>query len=94
MREFPSKEQIKAIKERYPKGTKLELTDDLYDPYTVIPKGTVGTVKAVDDMCTIHMHWENGSSLGLIPGQDSFKVISRPKEKQELESPKFGDMSL
>ena len=85
--------QIKAIKEYYPKGTKIELTEDMNDPFHPIQKGAIGEVDHVDDMCTIHMKWENGSSLGLIPGTDSFKVIERP-EQQEKQSPKFGDLSL
>lgn len=37
--------------------------------------GTKGTVNFVDDMGTIHMKWENGSTLGLIDGIDEFKII-------------------
>ena len=37
--------------------------------------GCQGTVRWVDDMGTIHVSWDCGSSLGLIPGEDEFKKI-------------------
>lgn len=37
--------------------------------------GTVGVVDFVDDIGTIHIKWENGSSLGLIKGVDEFEII-------------------
>jgi hypothetical protein len=37
--------------------------------------GTKGTVRKVDDIGTIHVNWDNGSSLGLIKDEDIFKVI-------------------
>ena len=44
------------------------------DAQAVSP-GTKGTVSLVDDMGTIHMKWDNGRSLGLIPEEDSFRKI-------------------
>ena len=43
---FPSKEQIAALRERYPRGTRVELLgmDDPQAP----PKGTMGAVMGVD----------------------------------------------
>ena len=58
------------------------------DPYAV-PSGTKGIVDHVDDIGTIHVNWENGSSLGLIVGEDQFKVIERPNPAfAELEKAK------
>ncbi|MPN63999.1 hypothetical protein SDC9_211768 [bioreactor metagenome] len=41
------------------------------------------------------MKWQNGSGLGVVVGEDNFKVISKPEE-QEMETPKMeiGGMSL
>jgi hypothetical protein len=46
------------------------------DPYNkkLIP-GCKGTVQYVDDMGTIHVDWDCGSSLGVVYGEDSCRVI-------------------
>ena len=44
-----------------------------------VPSGTHGIVDFVDDMGTIQMTWDNGSSLGLVVGEDQFKVIKNQK---------------
>jgi hypothetical protein len=95
MRGFPTREQLNRIKEQYPIGTVIELTADMNDAYNPIPKGMRGEVIDIDDIGTLHMKWQNGSGLGVIPSEDSFKVISKPEE-QELETPKMeiGGMSL
>ena len=34
-----------------------------------------GEVDFVDDIGTIHMRWDNGRALGIVPGEDSFTVL-------------------
>ena len=72
---FPSREQIAALRERYPRGTKVELLamDDLQAP----PTGTMGEVMGVDDAGQILVRWETGSSLSLIPGVGSFRIAEK-----------------
>lgn len=67
-----------ALLERYPKGTKIKLIKMVNDPFPVKP-GTIGIVESVDDAGTIHMHWQSGSSLGLIPGIDEFEILEEEK---------------
>ena len=69
-----TREQIEVLKALYPAGTRIELFS-MEDPYSNFPAGTKGSVAFVDDMGTIHMKWDNGSSLGIIPGVDSFRKI-------------------
>ena len=69
--------QIKRIKEQYPKGTEIELIS--MEDSQAVPSGTHGIVDFVDDMGTIQMTWDNGSSLGLVVGEDQFKVIKKSK---------------
>ena len=72
---FPSKEQIAALRERYPRGTKVELLamDDPQAP----PTGTMGEVMGIDDAGQILVRWETGSSLSLIPGVDFFRIMQK-----------------
>ena len=72
---FPSKEQIAVLRERYPRGTKVELLgmDDPQAP----PMGTRGEVMGVDDAGQILVRWETGSSLSLIPDVDSFRIAEK-----------------
>ena len=45
--------------------------DDVQGP----PVGTVGTVYGVDDLGSLLVRWENGSSLSVIDGVDRVKKI-------------------
>ena len=55
------------------------------EKYPVLP-GTVGEVTHIDDAGSIHMRWENGSSLALIPEIDSFQTVSEAKNKDGTSS--------
>ena len=65
---------VQMYKQNYPKGTRIECIS-MDDPHWPIAPGTKGTVVMVDDMGTIHMEWDNGRTLGLVPGEDAFKII-------------------
>lgn len=66
--------RARILKDTYPAGTRIMLDHMGNDPHP-IPSGTQGTVKAVDDIGTIHCDFDNGRHLGLIPGEDSFHII-------------------
>jgi hypothetical protein len=53
---------------------RLIFTDD---PYTKLYPGEEGTVSFVDDFETVHVHWDGGSRMGLIPGADQWEVIEK-----------------
>ena len=71
------------MKERYPKGTRICLDTMENDPYP-IPPGTKGTVEFVDDMGTVFCKFDNGRSLGMIPGEDSFHKIHEEAQTEEF----------
>lgn len=45
------------------------------DPYTRLRPGDVGTVRRVDDAGTVHVTWDSGSTLGIVP--DAGDLIER-----------------
>ena len=67
------KELLDDLRERYTKGTRVELIR-MEDPQAP-PVGTKGTVTAVDDIGTIHVNWDTGSSLGIAYGEDQCRVL-------------------
>lgn len=73
------------IKEGYPEGTRI-LLEHMDDPLAPVPAGTRGTVQFVDDAGQIHMSWDNGRSLALIRGEDSFRKLTDEEVAQEAEA--------
>ena len=56
------------------KGDRVELIF-MDDPYTKLKSGDQGTVYHIDDIGQIHVKWDNGSGLALVPGVDKYKKI-------------------
>lgn len=70
-----SKKELQALRDKYVKGSRVELIH-MDDPYnTKLYPGCKGTVQCVDDMGTIHVSWDCGSSLGVVFGEDSCRRI-------------------
>jgi len=47
------------------------------DPYTKLKPGLLGTVSMVDSIGTVHVSWDDGSTLGLCESDgDRFTVVS------------------
>lgn len=69
---FVKKEIVQTLRKQYPEGTRVKLVkmDDPQAP----PMGTRGTVIGVDDIGSIMVRWDNGSSLNVIYGED---VVSK-----------------
>ena len=63
-----SREALQALRERFPKGTRVELVQ-MDDPQAP-PIGTKGTVRGVDDIGSIMVSWDNGSGLNVAYGED------------------------
>jgi hypothetical protein len=82
--------KVQRIKEQYPGGTRIRLHS--MSGEADMPSGLTGTVDFVDDAGQLQMTWDNGRSLALVPGEDSFSVISRPKQSglSENEAEQFG----
>ena len=65
---FPSREIVERLRLRFPAGARvvLDKMDDMQAP----PVGTEGTVRGVDDAGSIMVVWDNGSTLGVVFGED------------------------
>ena len=66
----------------YPPGSRI-LLYQMTDPYAPVPSGTRGTVRYVDDAGQVGVAWDNGRSLSLIPGVDSFRKLTQQEIAQE-----------
>ena len=66
---YIKKEELEALRERYPQGCRVELVK-MDDPYREMPPGLQGVVTGIDDSGSIHVDWQNGSSLAVVYGED------------------------
>lgn len=83
MNKFESERKFtEHMKRCYPPGTRLVLLS-MDDPYAPVPSGTKGTVVHVDDAAKIHMKWDNGRTLALVHGEDSFRKLTDEELAEE-----------
>jgi hypothetical protein len=54
-------------------GKRIKLIQ-MNDPYPVDPN-TMGTISRVDDLGQIHVIWDNGRRLSVIPEEDEFEIF-------------------
>jgi hypothetical protein len=54
-------------------GKRIKLIQ-MNDPYPVEPN-TMGTISRVDDLGQIHVIWDNGRRLSVIPEEDEFEIF-------------------
>ncbi len=78
-----NRRKIEMMKERYPKGARICLDNMENDPHP-IPPGTKGTVEFVDDCGSVFCKFDNGRSLGMLPGEDSFHKIQEEVQTEEI----------
>ena len=76
---YIKKEELDALREKYPQGCRVELVK-MDDPYREMPPGLKGTVEGVDDSGSIHVHWENGSSLAVVYKEDECRKMADDRE--------------
>lgn len=76
---------VQYTKESYPPGTRIMLLSMGDDPRPV-EDNTRGTVRVVDDIGTLHCSFDNGRSLGIVPGEDSFRKLTEEELAEEQEN--------
>ncbi|WP_405215999.1 DUF4314 domain-containing protein [Agrococcus sp. Ld7] len=45
------------------------------DPHTRVRPGDTGTVLHADGLGTVHVRWDDGSTLGLVSGVDEWELL-------------------
>lgn len=75
-------DELADLWNRYPTGSRVKLTC-MNDPYCQdLKPGMMGTVTHVDDIGTIHVAWDCGSTLGVVYGEDSCTAVDSEGGKQ------------
>lgn len=86
MNEYERQHRIaESTKKLYPPGTRIELIS-MKGPYAPVPAGIRGTVKFVDSMGTIFPEWDNNRTIGIVPGEDSFRKLTQEEIEAENQS--------
>lgn len=68
-----SVEEIKRIKELYLPGMRIRLIK--MDDFQAPPIGTEGTIRGVDDIGSVMVSWDTGSSLNVVLGEDEVEIL-------------------
>lgn len=61
------------------RGDRIRLVS-IVDDFTRLWPGATGTVSSIDDLGTVHVLWDDGSRLGLVPGVDVWETIGQGAE--------------
>jgi hypothetical protein len=60
-------------------GDRVRLLAMHLDP-SPVPPGTLGTVWRIDALGTVHVKWDNGRKLGLVPEIDRYERVQGANE--------------
>lgn len=85
-----NRQMAERYRKTHPPGTRIVLlgTSETMQP---VPIGMRGTVTFIDDQSQLHMKWDNGRTLAVIPGEDSFRKLTE-EELAEEQNKKMVDM--
>lgn len=87
-----NRQMAERYRQMYPPGTRMVLLDTSETLHPV-PIGMRGTVTFIDDQSQLHMKWDNGRTLAVIPGEDSFRKLTEEELAEEEQNKIMGDMA-
>jgi hypothetical protein len=79
-----SPEQLAYIRTTYKPGRRVRLLGLGEPDRRPLEPGLLGTIRSVDDLGTVHVHWDNGVRLGCIIIQTGSE---RPDRLELLDDP-------
>lgn len=80
-----TKTEIAQIRLNYPPGTRVLLIH--MEDSCAVPSGTRGSVISVDDAGQIHMKWDNGRTLSIVPQADQYRKLTKFELMEEMVIP-------
>ena len=73
----PSRATVERLREMYPSGTRVKLIH-MDDPYNqVLKPGCLAQWISWMNVGTLAMHWDCGSSLGVVYGEDEVQIVKK-----------------
>lgn len=87
-----NRRMAEQYRKTHPPGTRIVLlgTSETLQP---VPIGTRGTIKYIDDQSQLHMSWDNGRTLAVFPGEDSFRKLTEEELLEEQQNDENNDMA-
>ena len=77
------RKEIERLRKTYLEDTRVRLFSMTGEPQ--MQEGLTGTVRFVDDIGSIHVDWDNGSTLALIPDEDDFEILKEQQISLKME---------